>query len=421
MARWLLRLFVLLLLGLPLAVVVLAWQTLEKTPLVQQELNFTPAHIARARALLERHDPRSLRPGVLRTLVLTEPELDLAGNYVASRWLRGSSRISLQEGAMEVQASFEMPVNPVGRYLNLQATLAQTAGLPELTSLRIGRLQVPPGLRDWLLRQALAQLQSRTDVGAATGMVQQVVLGSQMVRVHFIWNEEALGQLRAALVPPVEQQRFEAYQARLVNLVAQSPEPRRPLRLEELLDPMLGLAAQRATTGDWAAEHRAAIVALAFYVNGQGLEAIVPGARDWPAPAPRRVTMAGRTDTPLHFMVSAAVAAAAGSPLADAVGLYKELADARGGSGFSFHDLAADRAGTRLGTLVVQPSVAPARLQRLRARGLREVDLLPDMRDLPEFLGEAEFRRRFGGVDQPAYRRMAADIERRLAALALYR
>ena len=101
---------------------------------------------------------------------------------------------------------------------------------------------------------------------------------------------------------------------------------------------------------------------------------------------------------------------------------YREaLETARLDPGFSFHDLAADRAGTRLGTLVVQPSVAPARLQRLRARGLREVDLLPDMRDLPEFLGEAEFRRRFGGVDQPAYRRMAADIERRLATLALYR
>jgi hypothetical protein len=426
--RWLLRLFVLLLFVVPLAVGVLAWKALEKAPLVRQDVAFTPAHIERARALLARHDPRTLRPGVLRTLVLTESELDLAANYLASRWSRGSSRVALLEGSADLAASFEMPVNPVGRFLNVQATLVQTPGLPALASLRIGQLEVPPALRDWLVRQAIGYLQSRADVDAATGMVRSVVMGGQSLRLQFVWNDRALDQLRAALVPPAEQQRLEAYQRRLVALAADGAASRSALRLEALLEPLLALAEQRSSgtgtgtgSGDWAAEHRAAIVALAFYVNGQGLDAIVPDAKAWTPPVPRRVLMAGRTDTPLHFMVSAAVAASAGSPLADAVGLYKELADARGGSGFSFNDLAADRAGTRFGALAVQPALAAPRLQRLRARGLREADLLPDIRDLPEFLGEDEFKRRFGGVDQPAYRRVVSDIERRIGALALYR
>jgi hypothetical protein len=40
---------------------------------------------------------------------------------------------------------------------------------------------------------------------------------------------------------------------------------------------------------------------------------------------------------------------------------------------------------------------------------------------LPEFMPEAEFKRRFGGIDAPAYKRMMDDIERRIAALPLYR
>ena len=82
---------------------------------------------------------------------------------------------------------------------------------------------------------------------------------------------------------------------------------------------------------------------------------MVPEAHDWPHPRPLRVTLRQRQDFTLHFLISAVIAAEAGTPLADAVGLWKELADARrGGSGFSFNDLAADRAGTRFGERAVR-------------------------------------------------------------------
>jgi hypothetical protein len=47
----------------------------------------------------------------------------------------------------------------------------------------------------------------------------------------------------------------------------------------------------------------------------------------------------GRLDFPQHLLISAALAAEGGGPLADAIGLYKEVADARHGSGFSFNDI----------------------------------------------------------------------------------
>jgi len=110
----------------------------------------------------------------------------------------------------------------------------------------------------------------------------------------------------------------------------------------------------------------------------------------------------------------------AGGPLADAVGPYKEIEDSRGGSGFSFNDIATNRAGTRFGEYAANPALAQ-KLQRQLSMGIGEKDIMPATDDLPESLPEKEFLKRFGGIGAPPYKKMMADIERRIAALPLYR
>jgi hypothetical protein len=46
---------------------------------------------------------------------------------------------------------------------------------------------------------------------------------------------------------------------------------------------------------------------------------------------------------------------------------------------------------------------------------------MPATADLPEFMPEREFQRRFGGIDAPAYKKMMTDIEGRIASLSFYR
>jgi hypothetical protein len=121
------------------------------------------------------------------------------------------------------------------------------------------------------------------------------------------------------------------------------------------------------------------------------------------------------------ILSSVAIAAAAGSPLADAVGVYKEVEDSQGGSGFSFADVAADRAGTLFGQHATRSANAGRVLQTRIGAGLVEADVMPRADDLPEMLQEAEFKRRFGGVGAPPYKRMLDQIEQRIAKLALYR
>lgn len=418
--RWLLRLFLAVLLLAPVALVAAVWLALESRPAVVNELAFTPAHIERAKRLLDRNDPRRMPAGVLRTVMVAQEDLELTANYLASRYARGAARVALQEGAATVRATFELPANPLGRFVNVDAAFREGSKLPTVDHLRIGKLRLPAFVCNWLLRRGLGQLEGSTQYGAAADVIKKVSATPGMLQVAFEWSDAAASQIKSALVPPEEQARWQAYQSRLVALTAQ-PGAAATLTLDQLLVPMLALARERSAQGGATQENRSMLVVLAFYVNGKGLAALVPAARTWPAPRRRTVTLAGRTDFPQHFTISAALAASAGSPLSDAVGLYKEVDDSRRGSGFSFNDIAADRAGTRFGELATSRATDIERLYRAATGGLREADLVPDVRDLPEFMTEAEFKRRFGGVGQPPYVKMLAEIERRIASLPLYR
>lgn len=418
MKRLLMGLLLLVLVALPLGVLALAWLAIEDQPLVADKLALSPSDIARAKLLLERNDPRAMRAGVLRSVVVPQQDVSLGAAYLASRFARGSARVVLQNGGAVVRASFELPHNPLGRFLNVDLALAESARLPRFESAKVGRLALPPFVCNWLLDRGLAHLQQHADYSAAADVIKQVHMRDGLLRVVFEWSDAAAGQIKATLVPVQDQERWKTYQARLVELTS-GAGARVPM--EQLLTPLMQLAAQRTGAGDAAAENRAALIVLAFYINGKGLAALVPSARAWPAPTARTVTLGGRTDFPQHFSISAALAATAGSPLSDAVGLYKEVDDSRVGSGFSFNDIAADRAGTRFGELATRTDASAARLYQKAGKGLAEKDLFPEWKDLPEFMPEAEFKRRFGGVGQPAYVRMMADIERRVAALPLYR
>ena len=410
---------------------------IDSAPRVSGAASLTPAHIERAKRLLDRNDPRTLRPGVLRTITVSEEDLDLAVNYLANRFGKGSSKIELSDGKAHAQASLllpSVPFMPSGVYINIDAAIGETAVLPQFDHLKIGQLRIPAFIANRILRAWIARLHRSASYGAATDTIKNVGSRNGMLSVVYEWNDAVPDQLAAALVPVADQLRMQAYQARLAELTAPGGQPakastsapthtgtnsRGSMRLSALMQGLFQLAAERG--GDAVAENRAAIIVMAFYVNGKGLGAIIPAARQWPVPTLRGVTLAGRRDLSQHFTISAALAATAGSPLADAVGLYKEVEDSRGGSGFSLVDIAADRSGTRFGDLATGPDGGMRKIKRLLMAGVRDADLLPEVKDLPEFMQEVEFKRRYGGIGAPAYAKMMKDIEQRIAELSLYR
>jgi hypothetical protein len=273
-------------------------------------------------------------------------------------------------------------------------------------------------LGDWLLREGVRRFVATDRGGLAADVVKGVSVGDKRLTVTYQWSDSLAERARAVLVAPDDQARFRLYHDRLIDVVARTPNK---VSLATLMQPLFLLAVDRGATGDIVRELRAAIIVLAFYANGKGLGEIVAAAKSWPQPARRSVTLAGRDDFPKHFLISAAIAAQAGTPLADAIGVYKEIDDSRGGSGFSFNDIGADRAGTRFGETASRSPERARKLARSVAAGVKESDFMPDVSDLPEFMQEAEFKRRYGGVGGAGYNKMMATIEARIAALPVLR
>jgi hypothetical protein len=267
-----------------------------------------------------------------------------------------------------------------------------------------------------LALQFVDWLRQGPEYKAGLDSLKRIKLSRNELGIVYRWAGGFSKGMRASIIDKQERERLLRYQS---ILAANSVRNEAVMPLSEILPPLVRVAAARSVNGDALAENRAVILVVAFHVLGVSLKRILPEAANWPRSAPQSITLDGRDDFAKHFMASAAIAAYADTVLSDAIGLYKEIEDSLHGSGFSFNDIAADRAGTKFGEKAVISEASAQQLQRRVVSGLKDGDLMPLWSDLPEFMSETEFKQRFGGIDAPAYRGMMQKIEQRVAALSV--
>jgi hypothetical protein len=129
-----------------------------------------------------------------------------------------------------------------------------------------------------------------------------------------------------------------------------------------------------------------------------------------------RPTMKGRHDWVMHFALSAALTGALDAEMAEQVGIFKEILDSKGGSGFSFADLAADYAGINFAQSLLKDSKgAPAKLTRW-SKEFRANAWLPRMDEFEEGLTSEQVRARFGAPDDPRFLRACQIVRAKVAA-----
>jgi hypothetical protein len=215
-----------------------------------------------------------------------------------------------------------------------------------------------------------------------------------------------------------------ATKARLQRLVAVSAElPPGDSRFGALLQ-MAFAPVPGEAGGAEIQDNRAAILALGIAIGDERLARFVGLDRDpelmRQATALRQgTTLRGRADWARHYALSAALAVLEHPLVSDAGGVMKEQLDAlTGGSGFSFGDLAADRAGVRFAVAATRSEAAAKAMQDRLQRGFVVDDFFPPVADLPENLTVEQFRRGYGAVGSPRYRKQAGEIESRLDSCA---
>jgi hypothetical protein len=210
-------------------------------------------------------------------------------------------------------------------------------------------------------------------------------------------------------------------EAHLRRLVAScSSMPPGDMRLGALLQTAFAPLTADSIQRDAIEHNRAAILALGIAVGHERIARYI-GIEDKSLLSQaillrNGTNLRGREDWARHYTLSAALAILENPMLSDTAGLIKEQLDTLSrGSGFSFGDLAADRAGVRFAEAATHSVADAAAMQRRLRNGFIIDDFFPPASDFPENLTTEQFRQIYGGVGSSAYRRMASEIEVRLS------
>lgn len=424
--------FILLLFLFPLvAGLFLACLVLEREPRIVETSLPTVDSAQRARNLAKR--VLECLNGQRDSAMVSASQNDLNAllALVARGERRFSGRVRVTPKNMTVAVSIRLPAIPFVRYLNLRVELLPDQRGLNIQRAKFGKLRIPRVL-------ALATLRGFIDLGlgnregsALLGSVQSVAMHGDTVTLElqslpqlkerlkrlqvFLASLRKLGQDKTA---NWDRESVDSYYMCLLDLtpkVRQDPPP----SLADYLGPLFRLARERSAAGDPARENRSALMALAIYLGdprfeklaGQVLSPELIGKSSFMRP----VSLGGRQDLRLHFVISAGLQLIADQGISSAIGEFKELLDAgRGGSGFSFIDLAADRAGIRFVERATDSEAGARRLQQMLSGSPTEQLFFPPVTDLAENLPKEEFERHYVGIGKPGYKAMVREIDRRI-------
>jgi hypothetical protein len=385
--------------------------------------------VQRARTLLTRLDPGAIRNDRRTIVTFTEAELNGALGAAArgARKIRGRGVVSAEYGlVLGIAAELPVPQNRIGRFINIRATIAPSVQGLDIRRLAIGRIEMPQRLIMPAFRTAVDWLAGSGKGDAVIASVRTLRAEGKLVTVVYdppLRLARDIAASAQATLRGSDPQLIRVYYAR----VAETARGHRQAEtsLAAYLVPLFRQARERSAVGDPVDENRAAILALALHFGDPRVERLVgnviPAELKAQGKAESYVRLGGRHDYMQHFVTSAGLHLAGGKDFADAVGTAKEIEDANGGTGFSFTDLAADRAGVRFAEVAVASPSSARRVQEALSGYVGERDFFPEVHDLPEGLTSAEFRARYGDTERPAYDQIVNEIDRRIAAIALYR
>jgi hypothetical protein len=350
-----------------------------------------------------------------------------------------SDIILFQDSAL-ISFSLALPLPKFIRYLNVELMLVSSKEGIDLGTVYIGGLPLPGNglvkLAEWLTNSYVkkefgtALLSMIKSVDITSNQISMEIVLSENLKDKPLSHKNSLFALRdkLALYGDVEVIRF--YHQSLVDTIEQSGTMK--FSLAEYIGFTFGLVKQRnlaEITDSPAKENRAALMALVLYFGTDKFELLVGdisklSTKQLQQRTKRRsrVMLRERVDIQKHFIYSVALQLFGTSTASNAIGELKEFLDSNsGGSGFSFADLMADRAGTRLAMLATDSDESALKVQEHLADIIDEDLLLPELTRLPEGISQQKFEQYYYDIDSLVYQTMLDNIDERLRKIAVYR
>lgn len=404
----------------------------DPSPHVRDTVQIDQTHIQRARQLLE--PLKSDTPGrrQLKSLAVTETELNLLVGYGLAELIDTrpvAAKVHLLPETAVIYATIQIPDLILGKWINLAMATRPRPDSLNIEQVQVGHLRVPPFIVQWAAPHIHAKLMEMPRYARAISLareIQTVNIDNGHLFLQFQWDPLMLADLtdeaRRQMFSSAHQKRLIDYHNFLVTQASKLTMENPPLT--SMLKPLFKRAMENtALSQDPVAENTAVLQVLAAYVLNQDLsDFLAPENRNRLSSSRPDIVflLHGRQDLAQHFLSSAAITISASGNLARSMGLAKEMEDAKTGSGYSFVDITANESGIRFAEFAVSGPVQARLLQQRMQTVSHETQFMPDVDELPENMSADVFRSWFDTPHSPAFDRLMRRIEARIKACQIY-
>ncbi len=391
---------------------------ISNTPQLPLNWHLTNRDMLRAKHIL--YEGAKTKPDELALLTLTADDLNLAANYLVNRYRKSAVLIELKNQKIRCSVTITLPENHLGNYLNISFRLGheQNNNLLSITKFKVGKLLIPARMANMLVHFIINHSFLNNYFILVTQPLEKLQIADNQIIISYKPNAQNLIHSQS-LATQDDLNRLVIYQEKISQIVANHDKNWR-LSLADLLKPIFALAFERSTHETAISENRIAIFAINNYVNFRENKKFLAISNNTPQPH-YAVFLYKRIDLAKHFIASAALTASMNRQIAQVIGEEKELSDAKQGSGFSFVDLAADKAGTRFGELAINSPDSARKIQKMMSEIKDYRDFMPDPRDLPEKMTDSDFKNRFDFVGSQPYSELIKIIDQRIDSLPFYK
>ncbi len=411
--KLLFKLFFLVILLSPFALIALFIASLQDQPLVDHQLALSHKDIEKARELLKQHDPRKLAENTEKNLQLNQTAIDLAGRYffhtIQPPFLSSGFESKLFNHGLSLKLSIGTKAIPVNYYLNLQLDLIKSAEQLQVVNVKLGEISIPDKVSA-LLTGASRQLFSTTE---EWHLLQQSLMdfrfSENSLELDYRWLSKTEQLARKRIRSYLDNPSLQYYAAELAKLDQASQQS-----FSRVVNHLFALAGTRADINDPIGENRAILLLLGNWALGKR------NFDDIRLPA-FKLKINRRLDLAQHLLISAAISGHSNSMLSNLIGTGKEVNDADGGSGFSFDDLTADRLGTMLGNKAVINNSSAAEMQKRLSDFSTVQQIFPAINSRHAPLNQQQFVRLYGSVDDPRYKKIVEKIDHAISNSAIFR
>lgn len=411
-------------------VLCVAWLLLDRAPLLNETGQLNAAAVRNSQQLLNNLNQSMRDPGQQLVIQTNADELNAAFT-IASRSLPGfQGKTQINDSGLTILMTMPLQLFSWHWYVNAHLQIEPSIGPLQLRKVQIGSLTLPGGMALGLLGWVADQVWGPGQGAELLAKVRSVTVQQDAVKVELnksadfsfsALKHSGLNLYKQWFRDEAQKELIEHYYGLALQHSQQSVASQSLINYLQLL---LREADKRSEAKPELAvrENQAVILALAQLLGGRNLQLLVNEVKANPQGKTPRVTLARRPDLQQHFIYSATLHVLGSQRLSSAVGEAKELLDSlKGGSGFSFVDLLADRAGIRFARLAVAtPESARAVQQFFSTAERTEPELFPNKSRLPEGLPQEMFEQQYESIDSAVYQKMVAEIDRRLNALPLY-